>query len=94
MIDYVLATTSYAAAIISVEAVADVPWGPHFGIRVKYRTNTADIKVPEIVRPMSIAKAVEEMEGRGWVEDNPERATDHNVGGGQEHDEVHCRRLP
>ena len=64
MIDYALVTTSHAAAIISVEAATDVPWGPHFGIRVKYRTNTADITVPEIVRPMSIAKAVEEMEGK------------------------------
>ena len=72
MIDYVLVTTSFAAAIVSVEAVTEVPWGPHFGLRAKYRTNTADIMVPEIVRPMSVAKAVEEMEEKGWVGENPE----------------------
>jgi len=71
MIDYALVTTSFAAAIVSVEAVTEVPWGPHFGLRVKYRTNTSDIMVPEIVRPMDVAKAVEEMEEKGWVEENP-----------------------
>ena len=61
LIDDVLATTRFASAITSVQAVKSAPWGPRCGIRVKYRTNLADINVPELVRPPKLEQPFEEL---------------------------------
>ena len=47
-----------------MEAVEAVPWGPRYGIRVKFRRDTKGILVPEVVRPLKLNNAVEK-EGPG-----------------------------
>ena len=73
MLDYVLVTTRFATAVVSVKAVQSVPWGPHYGIRVMYRTDTADIMAPEVVRPPKLEKPVDTLRRLGWVEENPNK---------------------
>ena len=51
-IDYALVTSAFVPAIVSVNAVRTVPWCPHCGLRATFRTNTAQIRVPEIVSPL------------------------------------------
>ena len=53
-IDYALVTTGYTDAIVDINAVKAVPWGPHYGLRTKFRTNIKSMIVPEIVRPRPV----------------------------------------
>ena len=36
--------------------------GPHCGLRVTFKTKTSQIKVPEIVRPISLKVALKQLE--------------------------------
>ena len=71
-IDYALVTSGFTDAIVDLKAVKAVPWGPHFGLRIRFRTNMKNMTVPEIVRPKPIDEAVKELEKLGLTEDNSE----------------------
>ena len=58
MLDYALVTTSFVSAIVSLKADTTVPWGPHYGLRIRFKMDTADIRVREEVRPVVFEKAV------------------------------------
>ena len=59
-------------AIIDMKAVKAVPWGPHYGLRIRFRTDTNSLTIPEVVRPTPIDEAVKEMEKLGFTEPNSE----------------------
>ena len=65
-------TSGFTDAIVDLKAVEAVPWGPHFGLRIRFRTNMKSMTVPEIVRPKPIDEAVKELEKLGLIEDNSE----------------------
>ena len=56
-IDYALVTATFNDAIAGAEAVKTLPWGPHLGLRLKFKTDIGRIIVPEIVRSETIEKA-------------------------------------
>ena len=64
MLDYALVTTSFVSAIVILKADNTVPWGPHYGLRIRFKMDTADIRVPEVVRPVVFEKAVEQLENQ------------------------------
>ena len=72
-IDYALATSGFTEAIVDMKAVKVVPWGPHYGLRIRFRTNLKSLTIPEIVRPMPIEEAVKELGKIGLTENNDER---------------------
>ena len=65
-IDYALVTSNYTEAIVSLKADKRVPWGPHFGLRIKFKTMIRHMKVPDVVRPRTIEKALEHLKKKGW----------------------------
>ena len=71
-IDYALVTTGSVEAIVDLKAVKAVPWGPHFGLRIRFKTNLRSMTVPEFVRPKPIEEAVKELEKLGLTEPNEE----------------------
>ena len=86
VIDYALVTTSYVSAIISAEAVRDVPLGTHCGFRATFKTNTAEIEIPEIVRPESLKIALEQSPRRGFS--TPKTFGGHDQLGSSQDDDV------
>lgn len=69
-IDYALVTTRFVDAIVDMKAVKAVPWGPHYGRRIRFRTDIKSMTVPEIVRPKPIEEAVKELGKLGLTEPN------------------------
>ena len=69
-VDYALVTTGYVETVISVKVVKAVPWGPHYGLRIRVKTRITSLTVREIVRPRPIEEAVEQLRKIGLVEDN------------------------
>ena len=67
-IDYALVTSGFTEAIVDMKAVKVVPWGPHYGLRIRFRTNLKDLTIPEIKRPMPMEEAVKELEKLGLTE--------------------------
>jgi len=65
MLDYALATTNFVSAVVSLKADTTIPWGPHYGLRIRFKTDTSAIRIPEIVRPVVFDKAVEQLEKKG-----------------------------
>ena len=61
MLDYALVTTSFVNAIVSLKADTTVPWGPHYGLRIRFKMDTSEIRIPEIVRPVVFDKALEQL---------------------------------
>ena len=71
-IDYALVTSSFVEAIVGMKAVKAVPWGPHYRLRIRFRTDIKNMTTPEIVRPKPIEEAVKELEKLGLTEPNSE----------------------
>ena len=71
-IDYAFVTTGFVEAIVDLKAVKAVPWGPHFGLHIRFKTNLRSMTVPEIVRPKPIEEALKELEKLGLTEPNEE----------------------
>ena len=71
-IDYALVTSGFTEAIVDMKAEKVVPWGPHYGLRIRFRTNLKNLTIPEIKRPMPIEEAVKELEKIGLTETNEE----------------------
>ena len=69
-IDYALVTSGFTEAIVDMKAEKVVPWGPHYGLRIRFRTNLKNLTIPEIKRPMPIEEAVKELEKIGLNEIN------------------------
>ena len=46
--------------------------GPHYGLRIRFRTRLKNLTIPEIKRPMPIEAAIKELEGLGLTESNDE----------------------
>ena len=53
---------------MDLKAVEVVPWGPHFGPHIIFKTNIHNMAVPEIVRPRPLEDAVKELEKLGLAE--------------------------
>ena len=64
MIDYALVTTRFPVVVMHVEAVKTVPWGPHYGLRAKFRTDTASIMISEVVRAPERSQAVAQLHNK------------------------------
>lgn len=71
-IDYALVTLGYTDAIVDIKAVKAAPWGPHDGLRIKFRTNIKSMFVPEIVRPRPVEEAVKELAKLDLIEPDEE----------------------
>ena len=71
-IDYALVTSGFTEAIVDMKTVKVVPWGPHYGLRIRFKTDMKSLTIPEIVRPMPIEEAVKELEKLGLTEENEE----------------------
>lgn len=46
--------------------------GPHYGLRIKFKTNIKSMTVPEMVRPRPLEELVKEPEKLGLAEPNEE----------------------
>ena len=71
-IDYALVTSGFTETIVDMKAVKAVPWGPHYGMRIRFKTNMENMTIPEVVRPMPIDEAVKELGKLGLAEENEE----------------------
>lgn len=71
-IDYALVTSGFVDAIVDLKAVKAVPWGPHYGLRIRFKTDIKSMAIPEIVRPKPIEEAGKELEKLGLAETNSE----------------------
>ena len=67
-IDYALVTTGFGEAIVDLKAVKTVPWGPHCGLRIRFKTNLRSMTVKPI------EEAVKELEKLGLTEPNEDNA--------------------
>ena len=71
-IDSALVTSGFTEAIVDMKAVKVVPWGPRYGLRIRFKTDLKSLTIPEIVRPMPIEEAVKEFGKMGLTENNDE----------------------
>ena len=71
-IDYALVTSKFTEAIVDLNTEEVVPWGPHYGLRIRFKTDLKNLTIPEIRRPMPIEAAVKELEKLGLTESNEE----------------------